>query len=134
MKISKELIKSLDPCKDGLKWYLVNGTDDLLQTLLSVNVTNPLWAIWLYTKLMNLKQLRMIAVFAAEQVLPIFEKQYPNDLRPRKAIEAAKVVIENDSKENRIAARAAATKAEELQERIIHEAVRILEFEDKPSE
>ena len=31
-----------------------------------------------------------LAVYAAESVLPIFEKRYPKDDRPRKAIEAAK--------------------------------------------
>jgi len=31
-----------------------------------------------------------LAIFAAEQVLEIFEREYPNDLRPRQAVEAAK--------------------------------------------
>ena len=31
-----------------------------------------------------------LAIFCAERVLPIFEAKYPNDDRPRKAIEAAK--------------------------------------------
>jgi|ETNvirenome_6_85_1030632.scaffolds.fasta_scaffold05035_8 hypothetical protein len=34
-----------------------------------------------------------IAIFFAEDVLPIWEKQYPEDIRPRKAIEAAKVYL-----------------------------------------
>ena len=34
-----------------------------------------------------------LAIFAAEQVLPIFEKEYPEDPRPRKAIEAAKEYV-----------------------------------------
>ena len=33
------------------------------------------------------------AIFAAEQVIEIFEKKYPNDDRPRNAIEAAKAYI-----------------------------------------
>src|ERR1700690_153782 len=33
------------------------------------------------------------AIYAAELVLPNFEKQYPGDLRPREAIEAAKKVL-----------------------------------------
>ena len=41
------------------------------------------------------------AVFAAEQVLDIFEHKYPEDKRPRAAIEAAKKCIENPSEENR---------------------------------
>jgi len=48
-----------------------------------------------------------LAIYSAELVLPNFEKEYPNDDRPRKAIEAAKKVLENDTKENREAARLA---------------------------
>jgi len=32
-----------------------------------------------------------LAIFAAEQVIEIYEKKYPNDKRPREAIEAAKI-------------------------------------------
>jgi hypothetical protein len=38
----------------------------------------------------NRKNQRLLAVDCAEHVLPIFEKQYPNDQRPRKAIEATR--------------------------------------------
>ena len=43
------------------------------------------------------------AVFCAEQCLDIFERQFPDDKRPRLAIEAAKAVTENDTAENRAA-------------------------------
>jgi lysyl-tRNA synthetase class I len=36
-----------------------------------------------------------LAVFAAEQVIKKYEKKYPNDDRPRKAIEAAKEWLKN---------------------------------------
>ena len=52
-----------------------------------------------------------LAIFAAELVLDNYGKQYPNDLRPRQAIEAAKKVLENDTKENRIKASSAASYA-----------------------
>ena len=42
-----------------------------------------------------------LAVFLARQVLPIFEKKYPNNDRPRKSIEAAEAWIENPTEENR---------------------------------
>ena len=38
-----------------------------------------------------------LAIFAAELVIDIYEKKYPNDDRPRKAIEAAKGWLENPS-------------------------------------
>ena len=49
-----------------------------------------------------------LAIYAAELVIDIFEKEYPNDKRPRNAIEAAKKVLKNDTAKNRAAARAAA--------------------------
>ncbi len=53
---------------------------------------------------MTYKQYVSYAVFAAEQVLDIFENKYPDDKRPRKAIQAAKKCIKNPSKENKKAA------------------------------
>ena len=49
-----------------------------------------------------------LAIFAAEQVIGIFEKKYPNDKRPREAIEAAKKYLENPSEAAARAAWAAA--------------------------
>ena len=40
------------------------------------------------------------AVFAAEQVIDIYEKEYPADDRQRKAIESAKAYVANPNKEN----------------------------------
>ena len=51
------------------------------------------------------------ALLCAKEVLPIFEKEFPNDKRPRKAIEAAQKVLENDTEENRQAAAWAAEAA-----------------------
>lgn len=41
-----------------------------------------------------------VSIKCAEFVLPIFENRYPNDDRPRKAIEAAKAWLENPTSEN----------------------------------
>ena len=60
---------------------------------------------------MTLEQKRKYAIFAAQQVLDIFEAKYPDDERPRKAIEAAEAVLENDTKENRAKADVAAAAA-----------------------
>src|SRR3990167_9417700 len=50
-----------------------------------------------------------LAIFAAELVLDNFEKKYPDDKRPREAIEAAKAVLKNDNEKTRDAASAAAS-------------------------
>jgi len=111
VKINKDIIKALNPCKEGYDWYLKNGSTDLLDTLLRVNIVRPDWARWLFIRLMTVKQRRKIAIFAAEQALSIFEKKYPNDKRPRDAIEAAKTVLKRNTARNRKKAVAASAAA-----------------------
>jgi hypothetical protein len=48
-----------------------------------------------------------MAIYAAELVIGTYEKKYPDDKRPRQAIEAARAWLENPSEENRSAADAA---------------------------
>ena len=52
-----------------------------------------------------------LAIFSAKLVIGIYEKQYPNDDRPRKAIEAAVRYQKNPTKKNRLAAYTAANAA-----------------------
>ena len=52
-----------------------------------------------------------LSIYAAELCLENFEKVYPDDDRPRKAIEAAKRWLENPTKENESAAESAARSA-----------------------
>jgi len=108
MKITKEEIKKLKPCSDGYKWFIEHGSSDLTKTLLAVNKVKPDWASWLYTRLMTPKQQKQFAIYAAEQVLHIFEEKYPDDDRPRLAIVAAKIALESNTQANREAARRAA--------------------------
>ena len=53
-----------------------------------------------------------LAVFAADLVLENYELQYPDDKRPRNAIEAAKRVLKNNTTKNKSAAKSAAESAE----------------------
>jgi len=53
-----------------------------------------------------------IAIFSAELYIENYEKQYPNDNRPRLAIEAAKNWLDNPTKENQESAESAARSAE----------------------
>jgi len=69
------------------------------------------WANWLITHIMTRKQCLSYVIYAAEQVIDIYEKQHPHNNEPRKAIEAARKVLEWDSKKNRNAAAAAAADA-----------------------
>jgi len=52
-----------------------------------------------------------MAIYSAELVIGEYEKRYPDDKRPRRAIEAAKAWLENPTEENRAAAKAAYTAA-----------------------
>ena len=53
-----------------------------------------------------------LAIFSAELCLKEFERLYPDDDRPRKAIDAARTVLAHDTAKNRSAARSAARSAE----------------------
>jgi predicted DNA binding protein len=57
------------------------------------------------------KLLVTFSVWCAESVIDVFEKRYPEDDRPRKAIEAAKTYLNDMTEKNRQAARAAAAYA-----------------------
>lgn len=60
----------------------------------------------------NERTARLFAADCAERVLPIFEKEYPNDDRPRKAIEAARACARGEiGAEEMAAAEAAAQDA-----------------------
>lgn len=52
-----------------------------------------------------------LAIYSAELVIDIYEKEYPKDDRPRKAIEAAKKWLKNPIEENAYAAYASAAVA-----------------------
>ena len=108
VKITKKWLKEQGACSEGVDWFMAFGkTDsvDVISGLLEAERFN--WANWLIVRLLDRKNHIRYAIFAAEQVISIFEKKCPEDKRPRLAIEAAKAVIENDTKETRAAACAA---------------------------
>ena len=76
------------------------------------NDTYLQYANWLIVRKMNHAQQIRYAIFAAEQVLNIYETKYPDDDRPRKSIEAAKKYLKAKNKEAARAAEAAAGAAE----------------------
>lgn len=82
---------------------LPNNVDDNYKINLLMDTSNStsdiLWVINNKITKLSDKEIKIIsvkvAIFSAELVLPIFEKKYPNDNRPRKTIEAAKSYLEN---------------------------------------
>ena len=111
MKITIEQLNELDACKEGVDWFQTQNETDHEAIILKLMADNKFnWANWLIVRLMTHKQKVQYAVFAAEQVIDIFERKYPQDKRPRAAIDAARACIENPNKGNR-RAYAAATAA-----------------------
>ena len=96
-------------CDEGYKWWLYNEKPtDVIATAKKLNSEDHNdWASWLIVRFMSNEQKVQYAIFSAEQVIDIFEKKYPNDDRPRKAIEAAKNYLKDKSKKKAYAADAA---------------------------
>ena len=113
MKITKQFIDKWEPCKEAVDWfYDQDERDSVAVAKKLIKEGHPKWANWLVARLLDRKGRIRYAVYAAKQVLANFEKEYPDDKRPREAINAALRVLKNDTKENRQAAESAAKYAE----------------------
>ena len=111
MKLTEKKLRSLDPCT-GLDWYMAQKETDLkviCTTLFKENLT--MWANWLLSRLMTKRQRVGFVFYAAEQVVRIFEAEYPKDSRPRDAIKAAKRYLKKPTDKNKKAAAVAAVAA-----------------------
>ena len=130
MQLTKEWLDKNDACPESLvcfaEHYEPAGISDSVEILKDLMTderkayvkdkfeANSLdWANWLIGRVMTRPQYLAYAIYAAEQVLDNFEKEYPDDKRPRAAIEAAKAVLKNDTEVNRSAAWAAARAADD---------------------
>ena len=112
MKITKEFLRDNRACSPGYEWFLVCGEiehDAVINKLMAENHHD--WANWLIVRLMTNDQRISYAIFSAEMVIDNYENVYPEDERPRKAIEAARNYIKNKTKENKSAALAAGLSA-----------------------
>ena len=93
-KLTKEWLLEQNPCSDGLAFADSCGFDfaKIWQTC-----DREDWLIWLLRKagLLDKPTSVRLAIECAEHVLEHFEKKYPNDKRPRKAIEAARKWLED---------------------------------------
>lgn len=95
----------------GVKDYGKNTPINLLTVLESNGVADCVWC-FCATEQEAENTFRLIACDFAESVLPIFEKEYPNDKRPREAIAISRLYAKNEAtREELDAARAAARAA-----------------------
>ena len=106
VKFNKWLI-SKDACSDGLAFSEGKSMQETWDSLKRAG-----WMMWLYRQRnVNKKKCVMVAIYSAELCIKNFEDKYPNDKRPREAIESARKVLKNDTKKNRSAALSAAWSA-----------------------
>ena len=107
-QIDRRWLTRQGACKEGKKWYLANCDADPIKGVKQLlDGGRPDWANWLLSKLLTGGQNIRYAVYAAKQVLEIYEEKYPDDKRPRRAIRAAERCLKNPTPENRAAADAA---------------------------
>ena len=108
MKITNEWLEEKRACSQGVEWFKAQKKTDAFKVLNALIKEGKLdWANWTIVRVMTRPQYLAYAIYAAEQVIDIYEKKYPNNDKPRKAIEAAKAVLANDTKGTRDAAAAA---------------------------
>jgi hypothetical protein len=109
MKITAEWLKEKNACQSGFDWWKLSKCRTVETTVKKLIASEKLdWANWLVARALSDKNKIRYVIFAAEQVLELFEKKYPEDRRPRIAIEAAKEVLKKNNPETRRAADAAA--------------------------
>ena len=111
-KINEEFIASLNPCSDRHENYLEHYPEKeftLEEFILLDKITysDKKWVIW--NNFLSILDKRKLACVFARHVLYIFEAKYPDDKRPRLALECAE--NENSTKKERIAAAADAARA-----------------------
>jgi len=108
-KLTAKWLKDNNACQAAVEqWEKEGGEQDLIKVLnRCIALKKYDWGNWLIVRNMTYKQYVSYAVYAAEQVIDIYEKKHPGDKRPREAIEAAKACIKNPSTKNKAAARAA---------------------------
>jgi hypothetical protein len=107
-KITDKWIKEKRPCLSAMEWWDKQERDSLTILNKLIKEKHYDWANWLIVRIMHKHDYVSYAIYAAEQVIDIYEKKYPDDKRPRKAIEAAKKYLKNPSIKTRTAAAAAA--------------------------
>jgi hypothetical protein len=114
MKLTKAWLRKECACSDGIEWFGKCGETDLLKVgLKAIDNDRGDYSRWLIEHTLRTKKkiAVQVAIYAAEQVIDIFEAKYPEDKRPRDAIKAAKKYLKNPSKENKDAAANAANAA-----------------------
>ncbi len=105
--ITEKWLKGNNACDSGVQQWLDNGKirstkEALVKLVKPGHYSNASWL--LRYSIQSKKEAVKIAIYAAGLSLKHFEDKYPEDKRPREAINAAKKWLKNPTKENRDAA------------------------------
>lgn len=114
MKIFERNLVDLGACKEAIAYFEENKMEGKsLKTCIRKALKDGHWdwCNWILLRLMTYENQLKYAIFAIELIIDVYENEYSNDDRPRKAIEAAKTYQKNLTEKNRSAAESAARNA-----------------------
>ena len=110
MKITSEMLSAINkPCAEGLAWFndqKVKTPKGLLKAA-EKDEQKLQWCNWGVARLLRREDQIRYAIYAARKVLHIYEEKYPNDDRPKRAIDAAEKYLNEPTEENKKTADAA---------------------------
>ena len=104
MKLTKKWLEENNACQSSYDYVIKNGYiglnyDDAINKAMAENRFSD--ANWYIVRLMTRLQKVEYAVYAARQVLHLYEEKYLTDNRPRMAIEATEAYMRNPCKKTR---------------------------------
>jgi hypothetical protein len=120
MNMTVAKLTKLKACLEGIQYFKEHKFKTVEQAITEILKTNHSlrfsWSFWLIDRsLFKMNSIRY-TTYAAEQIIDIFEKKYPEDNRPREAIQAAKRYLKNPTEENKKKCRVACIAANEVAE------------------
>lgn len=103
MKVTLKQIKDANACREGYRKLAEYVRDNGIEksfcpsvVLKSNNISDTLWGLRWVCGDEGIKICRKFAINCALRALPIFENEYPDDKRPREAIEAAQQYVDGE--------------------------------------
>lgn len=100
----QKYLKEVGACSDAIEW--AKGKS-LFESWLKCERSE--WMLWYYGRNKPVKKICVeISIFTARLCMDNYESLFPNDDRPRMAIESAEKYVKNPSAKNKKAARSAA--------------------------
>jgi len=108
MKITTRLLKDLGDCTEGITWFENQQKTEVRDVVIALLADNHEdYAAWLLYKLMTPQNSVKYAIYCASQVLHICENKFPENKKPREAIEAAQNYLNDPTATNALAAQKA---------------------------